>query len=196
MQHKLIALIMAALLSIPWTLAAAASEIALGTSGGIFTVPVQVNRAVTMQFLVDPGAGVVVIPLPVLRSLIASGTVTQDDIVGVGTAELADSSTYVTARVNLRELRVGNVVVRDVTAAVAPGLSQPLLGQSFFRRFAAVTFDNRRNTLVLSDDAPAPVAQAPAAAWVAPYPAYPAVPSAGSGYAAYPYAQGWGAAAR
>lgn len=31
-----------------------ASEIPLGVSGGVFTVPVQVNRSITMQFLVDP----------------------------------------------------------------------------------------------------------------------------------------------
>lgn len=165
-----------------------AAEIPLGRSGGIYTVPVQINRSLTAQFLVDPGAGVVVIPMSMLRSLVANGSITEDDLLGFGTAELADSSMYVTARVRLRELRIGNTVVHDVTAAVSPGLTQPLLGQSFLQRFATVTFDNRRHVLILSEDVPVAAQQPPAAAWVAPYPAYPApVPHSGGGYPAPAY---------
>lgn len=176
-----------------WPIAAPAAEIPLGTSGGIFTVPVQVNRAVSAEFLVDPGAGVVVIPLSMLRLLARNGTVTQSEIIGVGTAELADSSLHPTATVRLRELRIGNTVVRDVIAAVSPALSQPLLGQSFFRRFAYVTFDNRRQVLILPDDVAASAAQPPANAWVAPYPSYPATaPFSGGGYGPPAHFPGYG----
>src|SRR5205085_213740 len=145
---RLLTVFLVLLWQLPGSLRAA--EIPLGTSGGIYTVPVQINGLLTMQFLVDPGAGVVVIPVSVLRSLVASGTVTDADVIGIGTAELADSSLYLTARVRLRELRIGNTIVPDVVAAVSPRLTQPLLGQSFFGRFAAVTFDNRRVLLFLS----------------------------------------------
>ena len=165
-----------------------AAEFPLSRSGGIYTVPVQVNRSLTAQFLVDPGAGVVVIPMSMLRSLVANGSVAESDVLGFGTAELADSSMYVTARVRLRELRLGNTVAHDVTAAVSPGLSQPLLGQSFLQRFASVTFDNRRHVLILNEDVPVAAQQPPAAAWVAPYPAYPApAPYSGGGYATPTY---------
>jgi len=171
-----------------------ATEIALGTSGGIYTVPVQVNRSIVMQFLVDPGAGVVVIPLSVLRELMRNGSVTEADVIGLGTAELADRSLHLMARVRLRELRIGNAVVHDVTAAVSPALSQPLLGQSFFRRFASVTFDNRRGVLILSDDALASLPQAPATAWASPpYSSYPgAGPYSGGGYPQPTYYPGYG----
>lgn len=193
MRCKLMGLALCVVLAAQLPMALGAAEIPLGASGGIYTVPVEINRSITMQFLVDPGAGVVVIPVSVLRSLAANGTVTENDIIGIGTAELADSSLYLTARVRLRELRLGGTVVRDVTAAVAPGLSQPLLGQSFLQRFASVTFDNRRHVLILSEDASAPIAQAPAAAWVAPYPAYPgAGPFSGGGYSPPAYYPGYG----
>jgi hypothetical protein len=170
-----------------------ASEIPLGTSGGIYTAPVQINRSITMQFLVDPGAGVVVIPLSVLRELIRNGSVTEDDVVGVGAAELADNSFHLVAKLRLRELRIGDTIVRDVTAAVSPALSRPLLGQSFFRRFASVTFDNRRNVLILSDGASAPLAQAPAPAWGAPYSSYPTTgPYSGGSGGPPPYYPGYG----
>jgi hypothetical protein len=193
MRHKLIGLAVLFLLlcQLPGSLGAA--EIPLGTSGGIYTVPVQINRSVTMQFLVDPGAGVVVIPLSVVRELIHNGSVTEDDVVGFGAAELADSSFHLTAKVRLRELRIGDAIVRDVMAAVSPALSRPLLGQSFFRRFASVTFDNRRNVLILSGEGAAPIAQAPATAWAAPRPSYPtAGPYSGGGYGAPTYYPGYG----
>ena len=158
-----------------------AAEIPLGESGGIYTVPVQINRSVTLQFLVDPGSAVVVIPRSVLNSLVLNGTVTQDDVVGTGIAELADRSLYRAVRLRLRELRVGDKVVRDVIAAVAPALSQPLLGQSFFGRFASVTFDNQRHLLILSDSgsAASPVPQYPTTPFPTPFypPAATAPPS-------------------
>ena len=189
MRYRLIRLAAFIVLVLQAPLALRAAEIPLGTNGGIYTAPVQINRSVTIQFLVDPGAGVVVIPVSVLRHLVQNGTVTESDVLGIGTAELADSSLHLTARVRLRELRVGNAVAHDVIAAVSPALSQPLLGQSFFRRFAYVTFDNRRQVLILPDEAPAPVAQAPAATWVAPYPSYPAV---GGSYPPPAYHPGYG----
>lgn len=184
MRYGLIGLAIFAAATSTFALGARASEVALGTEGGIYTVPVQINRSMTLQFLVDPGAGVVVIPVSVLRALVGNGSVTENDVIGLGTAETADSSTYLTARVRLRELRIGDTVVPDVTAAVSPALSQPLLGQSLLRRFASVTFDNRRHVLILSEEGSGAVAQSPSAAWVAPYPAYPpATPYSGGGYA-------------
>jgi hypothetical protein len=194
MRYKLIALAVFTVFVSQLSIPIRASEIPLGTSGGIYTVPVEVNRSGVMQFLVDPGAGVVVIPISVLRNLIRNGTVTEDDVIGIGTAALADASLHLTAKVRLRELRIGDAIVHDVTAAVSPALTQPLLGQSFFRRFASVTFDNRRQVLILSDNAPAPVPQAPATAWAAPYSSYPgAGPYSGGGYYAPPaYYPGYG----
>ena len=194
MRCKAIALAVFAVLVTTLPNPSRAAEIPLGRSGGIYTVPVVVNGSVTAQFLVDPGAGIVVIPVSMLRNLIANGTVVESDVLGFGTAELADSSMYVTARVRLRELRIGNIVAHDVTAAVSPGLTQPLLGQSFLQRFASVTFDNRRHVLILSEDMPAVAAQQPpAAAWVAPYPAYPAPsPYSGGSYTAPNYYPGYG----
>jgi predicted aspartyl protease len=163
-----------------------AAEIPLGESGGIYTVPVQINRSVTLQFLVDPGSAVVVIPRSVLNSLVLNGTLTQDDVVGTGIAELADRSLYRAVRLRLRELRVGDQIVRDVIAAVAPALSQPLLGQSFLGRFSSVTFDNQRRLLILPGPGSAPVPQYPTTAFPTPfYPPAPAAPPSVYGQPSY-----------
>ena len=154
---------------LPLLSSARASEVQLGQSGGIYTATGQINRSVTLQFLVDPGSAVVVIPRSALDQLILNGSITQDDVVGVSIAELADRSLYRAVQLRLRELRVGNNVARDVIAAVAPGLSHALLGQTFLGRFASVTFDNQRHVLILSDTGLAATPQYPARPAIAPF---------------------------
>jgi clan AA aspartic protease (TIGR02281 family) len=147
---------------------ARASEVQLGESGGIYTVTGEVNRSVALQFLVDPGSAVVVIPRAALSRLVANGSVSDSDVVGVSIAELADRSLYQTVRIRLRELRIGNEVARDIIAAVSPGLSHALLGQSFLKRFASVTIDNRRRVMILTGQGPGE------SGFVAAAPQYPA----------------------
>jgi hypothetical protein len=127
-----------------------AAEVALGTTGGVYTAPVQINRTLPLQFLIDPGAAVVIIPEAVFTELVENGTISQGDVLGTGIAALADRSSYATLKIRLHELRIGGAVVRDVIAAVSPRLTLPLLGQSLLSRFSSVTFDNRRHALVLS----------------------------------------------
>ena len=144
---------------------------ALGESGGIYTVTGEINRSVALQFLVDPGSAVVVIPRAALSRLVANGSVSEADVVGVSIAELADRSLHQTARIRLRELRIGNEVARDIIAAVSPGLSHALLGQTFFKRFASVTLDNRRRVMILTGQGPED------SGFVAAAPQYPATSS-------------------
>src|SRR5262249_28694352 len=123
--------------------------------------------------------------------LIRNGTVTEGDVIGIGGVATADRSVYLMGKLRLRELRVGETVVRDVLAAVSPGLNAPLLGQSFFLRFAAVTIDNRRQTLILTQDGSAPMAQSPAI--VSRTPSSPAAGAySGGGYGAPGYNSGYG----
>ena len=139
-----------------------ASEVPLGINGGVYTVPMQINRSINLEFLVDPGAAVVVIPVAIFRSLVSNGTLTQSDILGISAAQLADRSSFRAVQVRLRELKISNIVVRDVIAAVSPELTLPLLGQSFLNRFSLVTFDNERRVLILSGAAiPQPSVNSP-----------------------------------
>lgn len=195
MRYRLIGLAVFVLLIFRSGVPLWASEVRLGTTGGLYTVPVQINGSITLQFLVDPGAAVVVIPLPVLKFLIRSGTMSQSDIRGEGTAELADRSLYEALEVILPALRIGDTVVRNIRAAVSPGLNMPLLGQSFLNRFSSVTFDNRRHVLILSGNTPAPNPRAPATVSLAPYPSYPSYPAGGpligGEYGAFTYGPGF-----
>ena len=67
MWQKLRTLAASHMLILAAMLPLSANEIPLGTTGGIFSAPVEVNRSVTLQFLVDPGAAMVVIPDTLLQ---------------------------------------------------------------------------------------------------------------------------------
>jgi hypothetical protein len=94
------------------------TEVALSRSGGILTVPVVINGAIRIGFVIDSGATDVTIPSDVMLTLIRSGTVTDDDLLGKQTYTLANGSTVLSTTFRIRSLRVGDRVLQNVTASV------------------------------------------------------------------------------
>lgn len=117
--------------------------------GGVFQVPVTINGAISLNFLVDSGAADVSIPIDVFSTLVRAGTITDADITG--------SSTYVTATGDktelptfvIRSLKVGRTTIHNVSGSVAPAQGSLLLGQSFLKRFKSWSMDNTAHELVL-----------------------------------------------
>jgi predicted aspartyl protease len=85
-----------------------------------------------------------------VEKLIASGTVSKADFIGDATYRLADGSTITGRRFYLRELIVGQQVVRNVVANLGSDNSPLLLGQSFLSNFNSWAVDNNRHVLILS----------------------------------------------
>ena len=135
------------LLSVPGL--AAAETIALVREGGVFMVPVRINDAVTIPFVLDSGAGDVSVPEDVFKTLIRTRTVTESDFREPAVYVTADGSKHLKQRFILHEVRVGNHVVKDVIASVAPDKADPLLGQSFLGKLPGWAIDNTRHALVI-----------------------------------------------
>jgi clan AA aspartic protease (TIGR02281 family) len=128
------------------------NEVKLTKRAGTYMVPVRINDAITLDFLLDTGAADVAIPADVVFTLHRTGTVKISDFVGTETYVLADGSELPSARFILHELKVGDHVVKNVTASMAPARADhPLLGQSFLSKFVSWSIDNERNVLVLLD---------------------------------------------
>jgi hypothetical protein len=141
----------AVLVVIPWAIA---EEIQLTTRGGTFSIPVQLNNTVTLNFVLDTGAADVAVPADVVSTLLRSGTLTERDFVGSATYVMADGSKIPSPRFVLREVRIGNHSVRDVLASASSARGQPLLGQTFLSKLPHWSVDYRRNVLLVSTDAP------------------------------------------
>jgi uncharacterized protein YecT (DUF1311 family) len=57
-------------------------EVALVQAGKLFEIPVQINKAITLNFIIDSGASDVQIPVDVFSTLIRARTIGDADIVG------------------------------------------------------------------------------------------------------------------
>ena len=107
-------------------------EVPLKPVAGIFVVPVLINDAIALDFVVDSGAADVSIPSDVVMALIRKGTISDSDFIGSANYTLADGSIMPSKKISrIRSLKVGNRVIENVTASLAPMRGQLLLGQSF-----------------------------------------------------------------
>lgn len=116
---------------------------------GVLKLPVRINDAIQLKFIVDSGASTVQIPEEVFLTLKRTDTIQVGDNLPAATYRNADGKSTKRPRFILRSLRVGNTTVTNVEALVGEANSPLLLGQSFLSRFREWKIDNRSGTLLL-----------------------------------------------
>ena len=128
-----------------------ASGLAIGLKkeGGILVVPVLINSAITLEFVIDSGASSVSIPADVVLTLIRTGTLRDTDFLGEQTYVLADGTKVPSDTFRIRSLKVGSRTLENVVGSIAPVQGSLLLGQSFLSRFKSWSIDNKRQVLLL-----------------------------------------------
>ena len=126
-------------------------EIPLESQGGTFVVPVTINDEIKLKFTVDSGAADVSIPADVVSTLMRTGSLLPADFTGEQKHRLADGSVVPSQTFTIRTLKVGDHILKNVTASVASVNGTLLLGQSFLGRFNSWSIDNTKHVLVLRD---------------------------------------------
>lgn len=117
---------------------------------GAYAVPVLINGVLTADFIIDSGAADVSIPAEVAAALIKSGTLSVRDLIGSKIYMLADGSRLPSETYRLSSLKIGNLIMKDVTVRVAPEKSHFLLGQSFLSRLKSWSMDNAKRALIIN----------------------------------------------
>jgi predicted aspartyl protease len=125
------------------------TSVPMKREGGTYVVPVVINDAITLNFVVDSGAADVLIPADVVMTLRRTGTLTEADFQGEQRYKLADGSTVPSQTFHIRSLKVGGRVVENVIGSIASEKSSPLLGQGFLGHFKSWSVDNAKHALVL-----------------------------------------------
>jgi predicted aspartyl protease len=125
------------------------SAVQMHMEGGIYVVPVLINEAITLDFVVDSGAADVSIPADVVSTLMRTGTLKTTDFRGEQIYRLADGSTLPSQTFRIRSLKVGNKILENVKGSIGPAKGDLLLGQSFLSRFKSWSVDNDKHALVL-----------------------------------------------
>jgi clan AA aspartic protease (TIGR02281 family) len=117
---------------------------------GAFVVPVVLNDVMTVKFIVDSGSADVSIPEDVASTLMKSGTMTGADLLGSKTYQLADGSLVPSKIYRMASLRIGGMVMQDVTVRISAAKSSLLLGQSFLSRLKSWSMDNSRKVMIIN----------------------------------------------
>jgi predicted aspartyl protease len=100
--------------------------------GGTFVVPIEINGAITLDFVVDSGAADVAVTADVAATLMRAKTLGQTDFIGRQTYILADGSELPSDIFIIRSLKIGDHRIEKVRGSVVPPLAPFYLGSRFF----------------------------------------------------------------
>jgi hypothetical protein len=128
----------------------AAARIEMVKEGGVLKVPIQLNGAITLKFVIDSGASEVQIPKDVFLTLMRAETIKEGDFLPGSSFEMADGTKIKSARFLLRSIKIGDSTVSNVEASIGDLNATLLLGQSFLSRFNEWKIDNRKSQLILT----------------------------------------------
>jgi clan AA aspartic protease (TIGR02281 family) len=138
-----------------------AEEIPLIKAGALYQVPVKVNGAVMLNFILDSGASEVAIPEDIAARLVETGTVTKADFLPGKVYSLADGSKVTSPRFMIKSLQIGSYTVRNVPAMIVNRKGPLLLGQSLLGRFSVWGVDSRKQVLFVDYSGSSTVASVP-----------------------------------
>jgi len=119
------------------------TELPFTIEGGVCQVKCVIN-GLPLYFVFDTGCADVTISSVEANFMLKSGYLNETDFMGKQNYVTATGEIHEGTIINLREVRVGDVVLRDVKASVVRSQSAPLLlGQTVFRRFGTLEVDNK-----------------------------------------------------
>jgi aspartyl protease family protein len=116
---------------------------------GVYQIPVLIN-GVEMFFVFDTGASLISISNVEASFLYKQGKLTKEDIIGAVNFSDANGDISVGTVINLREVTLGNRVLKNVKASVVDNSVAPLLfGQSALSQFGKVSIDYNNQVLII-----------------------------------------------
>lgn len=117
--------------------------------GGTFEVPCRIN-GLPLQMIFDTGASDVTISSVEANFMLKNRYLSEKDIKGKRYYQVASGELSEGAVITLREIKIGDVKLKDVEASVVNNQRAPLLfGQSAMERFGTITIDNENNKLII-----------------------------------------------
>ena len=126
------------------------TEVAISRrSGGTFEIPCTVN-GLDLHMLFDTGASDVTISSVEANFMFKNDYLSMKDIKGKKYYQIANGDLSEGTVITLREVKVGDAVLRNVDASVVRSQKAPLLlGQSVLERFGTITIDNINSKLII-----------------------------------------------
>lgn len=118
-------------------------------SGGTFDIACQVN-GLPLSMIFDTGASDVSISKVEADFMFKNNYISKDDIKGKRYYQTADGGISEGTVITLKEVRIGDAVLRNVEASVSKSQKAPLLlGESVLQKFGTFTVDNINSKLII-----------------------------------------------
>lgn len=136
-----------AILLVVSTLLSAQVTITMEQDGGVYKVPCVVNGA-KMKFIFDTGAATVCLSESMAEYLLDNDYISKDDIIGLGASQVADGRIVDHVKINLKDIEIAGLHLKDVEAIVVEGQRAPLLlGQSAIQKIGRVSIEGNKLTI-------------------------------------------------
>ncbi len=117
---------------------------------GVRYVWIKVN-GIKLRFIFDTGASSICISPTEASVLYKQGTLREEDILDSQYFQDATGKISEGTKVNLREVKIGDMVLENVEALIIDNVNAPLLlGQSVLERFGSITIDNVNNEITFN----------------------------------------------
>lgn len=117
-------------------------------NNGVKYIWVEIN-GIRLKFIFDTGASSICISSAEATVLYRQGTLQKDDI--LDTQYFIDATGEVSAgtRINLKTVKIGDRILRNIEATVIDNDEAPLLlGQSALEKFGKISIDNKNNLII------------------------------------------------
>lgn len=117
-------------------------------NNGLKFLWVEIN-GLRLKFIFDTGASNICISSAEATVLYKQGTLQKDDIIDVQYFQDATGKLSAGTRINLRTVKIGNRVLKNIEATVIDNSLAPLLlGQSALEKFGKISIDNKNNLII------------------------------------------------
>lgn len=115
---------------------------------GVKYIWVEIN-GLKLKFIFDTGASNICISSAEATVLYKEGTLQKEDILDVEYFQDATGKVSAGTRINLRTVKIGNRVLKNIEAIVIDNNEAPLLlGQSALEKFGKILIDNENNVII------------------------------------------------
>lgn len=115
---------------------------------GVRYVWIEIN-GIKLKFIFDTGASSICISSAEAVVLYRQGLLQEEDFIGSEYFQDATGRISEGTKINLREVKIGNIVLENIEATVIDNVNAPLLlGQTVFERFGKIEIDNENNEII------------------------------------------------
>ena len=117
---------------------------------GVRYVWIEIN-GIKLKFIFDTGASIITISKAEAFVLLRQGLLREEDIVGKQSLQDATGRISEGMKINLREVKIGDIVLENIEAVIIDNVDAPLLlGQSVLERFGSIEIDNHNNLIIFN----------------------------------------------